>query len=357
MSIIDITSNQAYATISDAITRSASGDVIAVTAGRYVEDFPIITHTLTIQGVGGMAQLSTPSPTPGNGRAILYVGGNAGADLTVRNLELSGARDPASNGAGILFEVGNGNLAISNAWFHDNQDGILVGVQPAGTVTVDHSEFNNNGLDPTDPRYGLSHNLYVGDVASLTITRSYFHDALGGHEVKSRAAKTVITDNRIQDGPVAPASYDIDLPDGGQAIVTGNVIEKGASAQNRYAVHFGGETPIYGNSNLILQDNVFINDRAGATVLLNATVGPGSQSFPVTVTGNTAYGFDDLYQNRNPPSVAPGDMIQGNLLLATGAPSLDSSAPFDTPEPASAGLFGLAMLAAAVLRRRRVRQR
>jgi hypothetical protein len=358
VSILDVTSQQSFQTISDAIAASASGDVIDVPAGTYVEDFPLIIHSLTIEGVGGMAHLMTPDLTPTNLRAILFVQGGAGADLTVRNLEVSGAVGPYANGAGILFEVGNGNLTIQNSWFHDNQDGVLVGTQPAGQVTIDRSEFDHNGLDPSNDRYGLSHNLYVNRVGQLTITNSYFHDALGGHEIKSRADVTVITGNRIQDGPTANASYDIDLPNGGQAAISGNVIEKGANASNRYAVHFGGEfnggATSYDGSLLTLQDNILINDRAGATGLLNQTLNANAQSFPVSVTGNTLYGFDDLYQAPYAPSAAPGDVVLNNLMLSDGAPALDTAHPFDTPEPASGAVLGLAMLAVAVLRRSRI---
>ena len=353
VTILDVTSQQSFNTLSDAITASSSGDVIDVPAGVYVEDFPLITHSLTIQGVGGLAHLMTPDPTPSNLRAILYVQGGAGADLTVRNLELSGAVGPYANAAGILFEVGNGNLTVQNSWFHDNQDGILVGNQPGGQVTISNSEFNNNGvLDPSNPRYGYSHDLYVNKVGQLSISNSYFHDAIGGHEIKSRADVTVITGSRIDDGS-ANASYEIDLPNGGQALIAGNVIEKGANSSNRYAVHFGGEfyngLSSYDGSALTLQDNIFINDRAGATVLLNQTSDPYGQSAPVSVTGNTVYSFDDLYQVVNNPLLP--DNISGNTFLTSGAPALDTTHPFNAPEPASGAVLGLALLATATLRR------
>ena len=56
---------------------------IALSPGTYIEEFPLITHSLTIEGVGGFAHLKTPHPQPANGRAILYVARNANADLTV----------------------------------------------------------------------------------------------------------------------------------------------------------------------------------------------------------------------------------------------------------------------------------
>ena len=99
-----------YATLSDAITASASNDTLLVPAGSYVENFPDITHNLTIDAVGGLASLTNPQPEPVNGRAILNVPLDAGVNLSISRLEIYGAvnSNANSNGAGILFETGNG---------------------------------------------------------------------------------------------------------------------------------------------------------------------------------------------------------------------------------------------------------
>ena len=64
----------------------------------------------------------------------------------------------------------------------------------------------------------------VNHIATLTVTNSYIHDANLGHEIKSRAANTVIENNRIFDNN-ATASYSIDLPDAGNATISNNIIE------------------------------------------------------------------------------------------------------------------------------------
>ena len=87
--------------------------------------------------------------------------------------------------------------------------------QPHRHITIDHSEFDNNGTGT-----GYTHNIYVNEVAKLEITDSYFHDVNTGHEIKSRADDTVLLNNIIADGPSLSASYSIDLPDGGQACVS-----------------------------------------------------------------------------------------------------------------------------------------
>lgn len=358
MSIINLTTSLLYATLTAAIDNSGAGDTLALSAGLYVEDLPIITHSLTIEGVGGLAHLITPNPIPANGRAIISVAGGAGADITLRNLELSGATDELSrsNGAGILFESGNGKLTVSNSWIHNNQDGILSGT--TGAIVIDHAEVDHNGVAPTNPRYGFDHNIYVGAANSLTVTNSYIHDALGGHEIKSRAAGTTITDNRIQDGPTATTSYSIDIPDGGAATLTDNTIEKGPLSPNRYAIHFGGEaSPSQPGSSLTVQNNLLINDRsAGGTAVYNASIDPAGQAYPATVTGNTIYGFQTVYVSGHGGTAA----LDANLQAPGPAPALDSSAPWQVPEPPSILLLAaglLATLLARVLPRRSAPQR
>jgi hypothetical protein len=362
MTIIDATDGDDYATLSAAITGSSANDVLLVPAGSYVENFPDITHNLTIDAVGGMAALSNPQPLPPNGRAVLNVPGDDNVSLTISGLEIFGANnDPSptlptgpSNGAGILFETGNGSLTVLNSWIHGNEDGILTGGADAAStngmyVTVRNSEINNNGAPPTSPMYGFDHNIYAGALTQLTVTHSYIHDALGGHEIKSRALKSVITNNRIQDGPTAQTSYSIDLADGGVGIVTGNVIEKGASAVNEYMIHFGGEGT-YLDSSLDVSDNVFINDNAGGTTaVFNEAQDLTGDSIPASIDDNTLYAIDpfNLYFD---PYGPPFDIASNNVFLPGPGPALDTAPGFDVPEPAGVSVLLFASLAMATVR-------
>ena len=94
--------------------------------------------------------------------------------------------------------------------------------------------FSNGGGD------GYTHNLYVGAVRSLTVTGSHLSGADVGHELKSRAATNTIVGNRITDGD-ATASYSIDLPNGGDSLVAGNVIIQGPNSENPALVSYGAE--------------------------------------------------------------------------------------------------------------------
>ena len=249
--------------------------------------------------------------SPPNSKAIL----DTYADTVVDGFSFSGSAVPDNNGAGICSNAGN--LTVRNIIFSNNQEGILTNSNPVVTVTITYSEFGYNGAGD-----GYSHNLYVGAVKALVIDNSYFHDANVGHEIKSRALSTTITNNRIIDGPGSTASYSADLPNGGVASIRNTVIEKGPNAQNQTIVHFGGERAPYAGSSLTMTGNTIVNDRAAVTELNNAA---GS---PVTSTGNTLFG------------VTPEQFCatSGNTVVST-RPALDLStravAPITVPPAAT----------------------
>ena len=188
MATLNVGAGQAYATLSAAVAASRDGDVIAVQAGTYVNDFATITTDITIVGVGGMANF-VATVTPPNGKGILVTQ----SDVTIQNLSFSGAAVGDGNGAGIRYE--GGNLVVIDSYFHDNQMNLLANSVPNGTIRIVGSEFG-----ATRDSDSLNHNLYVGNIASLVIDDSYFHDANDGHQIKSRAQSTTITNSRIYDG-------------------------------------------------------------------------------------------------------------------------------------------------------------
>src|SRR5215470_3492126 len=97
-STLQVGSGQQYGTLSAAITASHAGDTIYVQAGTYVNDWASIDHDLAIIGVGGYAHLKSTTDIA-NGKAALIVNGN----VTLQNLEFSGAQVPNDNGAGIRY--------------------------------------------------------------------------------------------------------------------------------------------------------------------------------------------------------------------------------------------------------------
>ena len=275
MATLTVGSNQQFNTIAAAVAASKDGDVIAVEAGTYTNDFATATTKITIEGVGGMVNLVATTAPP-NGKAILVTT----TDVTLDHLSFSGAAVADGNGAGIRYE--GGNLVVNACLFTNNQDGLLASDASTGSITINHSEFAYNGVGD-----GRTHNIYVGQVGTLTITNSYIHDVVVGHEIKSRALKTVIENNRIVDGPTGTASYSIDLPNGGNASISGNIIEQGPQSQNPAIIHFGGEGTPYASSSLGISGNTILNDLSSpsATAVLNQT------GVTATLTNNKVFGL------------------------------------------------------------------
>jgi Ca2+-binding RTX toxin-like protein len=312
MSVLTVGSGQQYSTIASAIAASRSGDTIAVQAGTYYNDFASINKDITIVGVGGMANIVATKQPP-NGKAIFTTDGN----IRIENMSFSGVSVPDGNGAGIRYQ--SGNLTIVDSYFHDNEMNLLANTSPSGSITISGSEFANSNSTKL-----LGHSVYIGEIDTLTITDSYIHDASVGHEIKSRAHNTIITNNRIYDSATGngSASYTIDIPDGGRAVITGNVIQQSAGSQNPGIVHFGGENGPYAGSSIQISGNTVINElgTSGARLLVNQT------SATATVSNNQVYGL-------TPGQMASGSANVSGTTYLSAEPTLDVSHPWDSTTP------------------------
>ena len=257
--------DQQYATVAAAITASHDGDVIDVLAGTYTNDFATINDSITLQAVGGTVNMVATVP-PTSEKGILVVGtAGAAPNVTINGFSFSGATISAAlggNAAGIRYQ--SGNLSLSNDVFQNNQMGILATpeISGVGTIVVDNSKFLDNGVvDPTGDLLG--HNIYIGRIASFTMTGSTSEGAIVGQEVKSRALNTMLLNNLISDGPDGTSSYSIDIPDGGNATIENNVIEQGLELENPVIIAYGEESrqPYNPGTDFMLSGNTIINDQ------------------------------------------------------------------------------------------------
>ena len=311
MSTLTVGAGQQFQTIAAAIAAAQDGDVVAVQAGTYVNDFAEISHKITLEGVGGMVNMVATEPIP-NGKAILITD----TDVSIDHFSFSGAAVTDQNGAGIRYQ--GGNLLIANSLFQDDQDGILGAPDPAGTITIENSEFDHNGAGD-----GYTHGLYIGDIAALTIEDSYFHDAVVGHEIKSRAETTIIQDSRIEDGPQGTASYAIDLPNGGNVLISGSVVEKGPNSQNTTMIAFGEEGNLHVGSSLTVTGDTLLYD---AAVSSSSTLVRNASAAPAIVTGDSYFGIPSAQILSGPGTVG------SNTALAS-EPALTTATPIDAPAP------------------------
>ena len=312
MTILTVGNDQEFSTVTAAVAAASTGDTINVQAGTYTNDFPSQINGLTIEGVGGIAKF-VATAQPGNGKAIFDVAGNT----TLKNLDISGVTVPDANGAAIRYE--SGNLIVQNTLIHGNQNGILGAPDGNGSIAIDGSEIYGNGSGT-----GFTHNLYIGDIATFTLTNSYVHDANVGHEIKSRAATNIITNNRIEDGS-SSASYQIDLPNGGNATISGNTIQKSANSGNRVTIAYGEEGNAHSGTSVSITDNVLVSDQSGANVIWDAT------NAAVSASGNSIYGYGQIDKS--------GNVSNGGFTTLGSRPTLDTSSHIDrsggsnTPTP------------------------
>src|SRR5262249_53061281 len=155
------------------------------------------------------------------------------------------------NGAGIRLE--SGKLTVRRCTFLNNEEGMLVSNQPDIVLEIEDSEFGRNGYGD-----GQSHNLYVGMISRLSVKGSYFHHAKIGHLLKSRARENLIFYNRLTDEPGGSASYELEFPNGGFAVVMGNLIEQGSETDNSTIVSFGAEGYKWPRNELYLVNNTIV---------------------------------------------------------------------------------------------------
>jgi hypothetical protein len=292
------------------------GDVVEIDAGTYVGDAAVWRqHGLTIRGVGGRAHVRAEG-ADAEGKAIWVIKGN---DTTIESVELSGAKVPDRNGAGIRLE--GAGLTVRHCYIHDNENGILTSSNQASDIVVEYSEFAHNGSGD-----GQSHNLYIGEVRSFTLRFSYVHHAVVGHNVKSRALRNQITYNRIMDGKNGKSSYAVDLPSGGLAFVVGNVIQKGPEAENATTVSYGAESLQHPLNELYVVNNTMINDRpAGGTFLF------------VRAGTSAARIVNNIFSGQGEVSSGPGELR--NNVIAPRSSFADAS-NFDYRPKAGSGAIG-----------------
>jgi hypothetical protein len=263
------------ATIAAAARLARDGDTVEVQAGEYHGDVAVWTQKrLRIRSVGGRAVLRADGRAA-EGKAIWVL---RNGHFEIDGFDFVGTRVPSRNGAGIRFE--HGKLVVRNSRFLDNQMGLLTGNDPQAELIIERCEF-------TGPKDGdhWYHNLYVGRIARFEMTDSVSRDARVGHLVKSRARVNVVSGNRLGDG-AGTASYELEFPEGGIAIVRGNTIEQSPRTENPVVVSFGAEGYRWSRNELRMTGNTLVN-RAGSDASF-VRVAPGDAS--ASLSANTWVG-------------------------------------------------------------------
>jgi hypothetical protein len=255
---------KSYALPSEAARAAGAGDVIRIFPGTYTDCTAWDANGLVIEGAGPDVVLAEKVC---NEKGIFITRGN---DITIRNITFTAAHARAHNGAGIRAE--GDNLRVEDSRFIGNENGILAGGNDASAIVIKNSIFRGNGncIGP------CAHGIYIGRIALLRVENSTFEGQHVGHHIKSRAARTEIVNNSVQDGAEGSSSYLVDLPNGGSALITGNVFEKGSRSSNkRTAIAIGAEGETNPRGEIVVQDNQFFNHTGVATAFVrNYTARP-----------------------------------------------------------------------------------
>jgi hypothetical protein len=264
-----------FAAPSAAAAAARPGDRILIRPGTYRDCAVWRAPDLSIEAEGGPVVIT--GPVCGD-KALFVV---AAPRITISGLTFRGAVAPAGNGAGIRAE--GGDLTIRRTRFEENQTGILTATSiPAATVVIEESAFIGNGAWTG----ACGHGLYANALALLAIRRSRFEATRVCHHVKSRALRTEITDSEILDGAEDMASYQVDIPNGGDLLLARTALRKGPRSGNmRASVVIGAEGRLHPTRELRIEGNRFENLLPRGTVFVR-----NMTETPAVLAGNRLSG-------------------------------------------------------------------
>jgi hypothetical protein len=259
--VLKVGPGEAVKSLAAAARQARDGAQIEVQAGDYIADVAAWPqHDLTLRAVGGRVRvIAAGAHVQGKG---LFV--TTGQRQRIEGFDFIGCTVPDRNGAGIRVEAGS--LTLVDCGFRDNENGVLTANDPAIELDIVDCDFG-----PIPLRSGLTHNCYVGAIRRLAVTGSYFHGGLLGHLLKSRAAVNHILYNRLTDEIGGRASYELEFPNGGVAVVMGNLIMQSSTTENPHVISFGVEGATWPRQALYLVHNTLVDQRPSGGIWLRVT--------------------------------------------------------------------------------------
>ncbi len=277
-----VTGDCDFTSIAGAAENAEDGDTLVLRAGVYREAAILRAARLTIRAEPGAHMMGVAAEE----KAALVVQGD---DILIEGLECSGIAVPHGNGACVRAE--GRNLTLRGVYFHHSQEGILGG---RGRILIEDSRFERLGGDRAT-RIGHAHAIYIGHEAEELILRrsKILASKEEGHEVKSRAKRTIIEDNVIAslDGI---DSRQIDIPNAGEIVIRRNVIQKGPRSTNPQFIGIGlerGPETDYDKDHstgpALIEGNLFISDLRTTTRLSSVR-----NAAPAEFKNNTVVGME-----------------------------------------------------------------
>lgn len=241
-------SGRAYARLADAMGAIGDGrGTVVVAPGTYRQCAVQQGGDVTIRAATPGTVIFDGVVCEGKGAFVLR-----GRSSTVDGIIFQNIRVPDGNGAGIRLE--SGNLSVSNSLFRNSEEGILTGDYDGGQVTIDKSTFRHLGRCDRD--LDCAHGIYIGRLASLSVTNSRFDQGDGGHYLKTRTARVTISGNSFDDSGGKLTNYMIDLSNGATGTITGNDMVQGKDKDNWSAfITVAPEGREHSSAGLVIEGN------------------------------------------------------------------------------------------------------
>jgi hypothetical protein len=212
------------------------------------------------------ARISHPVDIAGSGTRLIAAGIDGkgilivNADTTIDDVALSGAKVSDGNGAAIRHQAGN--VRLTRVRLHHNENGVLGPARDSPfSLEMDDCDVYMNGTGT-----GQTHGVYIGRIDRFVCTNSRFSGTRIGHHIKSRARTTIIQGCAIGTDLVGNESYNVDIPVGGDALVTDCTMLQGPRTDNRVMLNYGTESGPYPGGSLRIHRCTFESTAGGVGI-------------------------------------------------------------------------------------------
>ncbi|CAN5337613.1 hypothetical protein BH11PSE11_BH11PSE11_37200 [soil metagenome] len=240
-----------------------------------------VPANITIRGItvnGQRPVIVNPTTGASNsnyGQSLIYIdgqnsaGGTPSTNITIENIDVIDSPSGGGIGKAAVYINGAANMTLRDmriaGFKQHNVNGVFATGNNSGTLLLDGVELDSNGGDD-----GPSHNAYINASSidpsfTFKVVGSWSHDSQYGHELKSRAQKTIVEGSYLS-GRRATAgtqteAYLLDVPDGGTLEARNNIFVKGYSGNqsNGASLTFGVESQDPTRSwGLTVEHNTFV---------------------------------------------------------------------------------------------------